>query len=771
MSLFTVNRYLGDSSPQPSEQSAQTILDRLNARARSREKQRLSDAATPKTAPHSKEKRKKPPEIDSHNVSPEKARNNATKDFFTATDRPDTKSSKKSLKRKAKDGEGVQALSLSKKKGKVLKGDTSTGSKEVPCPSDDKKEVMSVKEDANVEKSSTHSLRTSGADTSMKKKDKMRKKMKKRKDLSVAADSNSMTASTQEISELTRTLQGSGTKMHGGGNENEEGKSDVGNEVEMASDDNAERIKNEEDKDVEDEDVSCSESDAVDDNEGTGFPVLGEYERRNQKRKVRESLPHWLANPLVIERNLAENSVNVIEVEGLDKRLVSTLSSLKIEKLFPVQHHVIPVILETLKYGLHAGCAGFRPRDVCVSAPTGSGKTLAYAIPIVQALLDRVVPQVRALIVLPTRDLATQVHKVMASLCQNTSLKSVLIGGTKTFAHEQSLLVKESDGELRSAADIVVATPGRLVDNLNQTPGFSLKHLRFLVIDEADRMMDHISQDWIAQVEKSAYGGDTPASHNGTIHSRHAGHREQPGPLTVKRSSLHQLPLQKLLFSATLSQNPEKLTQLRLFQPRLITTREGSGLRPLHGPPGNQQGAGTGVEDTEVSDGKEEFAEGEADFVGKYTTPVGLSEYFIQCTAGDKPLVLCHLLLHLYFKQVLCFTNTVEATHSLVCSDAMARGMDVENVKCVISYDLPPHLRTYIHRVGRTARAGRGGTAFSFVRKKEVTKFKQMMRNAGKENIKRHQVSADHLESLVPSFTSALSELPSLLKEEKAQQY
>ncbi|XP_071500752.1 ATP-dependent RNA helicase DDX51-like, partial [Diadema antillarum] len=257
-------------------------------------------------------------------------------------------------------------------------------------------------------------------------------------------------------------------------------------------------------------------------------------------------------------------------------------------------------------------------------------------------------------------------------------------------------------------------------------------------------------------------------------------------------SSLHQLPLQKLLFSATLSQNPEKLTQLRLFQPRLITIREGSGLRSRHSPPGNQQGAET------------------ADFVGKYTTPVGLSEYFVQCTAGDKPLVLCHLLLHLYFKQVLCFTNTVEATHRLylllklmdsvdvaefssnlghaerqdilkrfkagkiqilVCSDAMARGMDIENVKCVISYDLPPHLRTYIHRVGRTARAGRGGTAFSFVRKKEVTKFKQMLRNAGKEKIKRHHVSADHLESLVPSFTSALSELPSLLKEEKAHQY
>ncbi|XP_071500712.1 uncharacterized protein, partial [Diadema antillarum] len=536
MSLFTVNRYLGDSSPQASEQSAQTILDRLNARARSREKQRLSDAATPKTALHLKEKRKKPVETDSHNVSKEKERNNATNDFSAITDRPDTKSSKKSVKRKAKDGEGAQAFSLSKKKGKVLKGDTSNGSKEVPCPTDDKKEVMSVKEDANVEKSNAHSLRTSGADATVKKKDKKKKKMKKRKDLSVTVDSNSVTDSTQENNELTRTLQGSGREMQRSGNKDVDGTSDVGNEVEMAGDDDVERLKDEqeEDESVEDETVSSSGSEAEDDIEGTSFPVLGEYERRNQKRKVRESLPHWLANPLVIERNLAENSINVIEVEGLDKRLVSTLSSLRIEKLFPVQHHVIPVILETLKYGLHAGCAGFRPRDVCVSAPTGSGKTLAYAIPIVQALLDRVVPQIRALIVLPTRDLATQVHKVMASLCQNTSLKSVLIGGTKTFAHEQSLLVKESDGELRSAADIVVATPGRLVDNLNQTPGFSLKHLRFLVIDEADRMMDHISQDWIAQVEKSAYGGDTPASHNGTIHSRHAGHRVWPGPLTVE---------------------------------------------------------------------------------------------------------------------------------------------------------------------------------------------------------------------------------------------
>ena len=57
---------------------------------------------------------------------------------------------------------------------------------------------------------------------------------------------------------------------------------------------------------------------------------------------------------------------------------------------------------------------------------------------------------------------------------------------------------------------------------------------------------------------------------------------------------------------------------------------------------------------------------------------------------------------------------------SLVCSDAMTRGMDIENIKCVISYDLPPHLKTYVHRVGRTARAGRAGTAFSLIRKKEV---------------------------------------------------
>ncbi|XP_023931271.1 ATP-dependent RNA helicase DDX51-like [Lingula anatina] len=222
-------------------------------------------------------------------------------------------------------------------------------------------------------------------------------------------------------------------------------------------------------------------------------------------------------------------------------------------------------------------------------------------------------------------------------------------------------------------------------------------------------------------------------------------------PIETINASRLDMPLHKLLFSATLSQNPEKLQQLNLFQPKLFT----AGLKERV----EIESVNLTSEKTGEEDG---LARIEGGFVGKYTTPVGLSEYFIQVAAQDKPLVVLHLMHHLKFRHVLCFTNSVEATHRLfllvklvgglevrefssslhaikrnrilkqfaagkidllVCSDAMARGMDVDNVQYVLSYDSPPYIKTYIHRVGRTARAGKVGTAVSLCEKKENELF------------------------------------------------
>ena len=144
-----------------------------------------------------------------------------------------------------------------------------------------------------------------------------------------------------------------------------------------------------------------------------------------------------------------------------------------------VQSQIIPELLDGVKAGFIGCPMGYRPSDICCSAPTGSGKTLAFVVPIVQALKGRVEPQVRALVVLPTRDLANQVYKVFEAYTSGTSLRIGMAYGLKSFTYEQEHLMRTKKGG--QVADVVVATPGRLVDHVKHTQGFSLKYLRFLV--------------------------------------------------------------------------------------------------------------------------------------------------------------------------------------------------------------------------------------------------------------------------------------------------
>lgn len=181
---------------------------------------------------------------------------------------------------------------------------------------------------------------------------------------------------------------------------------------------------------------------------------------------------------------------------GLTEKTRRTLSRLGITQLFAVQTALIPFLLKDrnqnrlyLPYSV--------PRDVCVSAPTGSGKTLAYVLPIIEMLSSRVVTQLRALVVLPTRDLVTQVRETFEAFGKGHGLKVVSITGQHSFVYEQTQLVANGT---TSKADILICTPGRLMDHLNATPNFTLQHLRFLVIDEADRLLAQSFQDWLAQV-------------------------------------------------------------------------------------------------------------------------------------------------------------------------------------------------------------------------------------------------------------------------------
>lgn len=150
-------------------------------------------------------------------------------------------------------------------------------------------------------------------------------------------------------------------------------------------------------------------------------------------------LPKWLANPTVVSVNLQDLKTKVSDLKQLDKFLRKALKSNGIRKLFPVQAAVIPWLLEANK-----NADIVIPSDVCVSAPTGSGKTLAFVLPVVQALKSYTVKRIRAVVILPTQDLAIQVFKTFKKYTQNTRLDVCLISGRFPFPNEQKQLITES---------------------------------------------------------------------------------------------------------------------------------------------------------------------------------------------------------------------------------------------------------------------------------------------------------------------------------------
>ncbi|QRV75007.1 DEAD/DEAH box helicase [Ceratobasidium sp. AG-Ba] len=412
---------------------------------------------------------------------------------------------------------------------------------------------------------------------------------------------------------------------------------------------------------------------------------------------------------------------------GLDDQMRERLVELGIEKLFAVQTVMFPFLLSNR--ALH--CPYDPPRDTCVSAPTGSGKTLAYVVPIAQTLSSRIVIRLRALVVLPTRDLVSQVRETFEAVAKGRGLKIAVATGQHSFAHEQSQLVHavpslaELSPQYHSKVDVLICTPE--------------------VIDEADRLITQSFQDWLAQVLEAT----------------------QPPPSDFPPTELDEpqsSSCQKLLFSATLTHDPSKIVPLGLREPRYFVVGERSGIEA----------------------GEETFA-----------FPANLSEHMCVCSPAEKPLVLFHLIHAHGVRNALVFTKSAESTSRLVrlfeffeaarstgrgndkpvvmrayssdlsgaerksvidcfkqggidllvCSDLVARGVDIRHVAHVVSYDAPVDMRKYVHRVGRTARAGRAGDAWSLVEDQEARYFKQMLRDAGHlDSVKKLKVKEQDLE-------------------------
>ncbi|RQM78548.1 DEAD/DEAH box helicase [Aeromonas jandaei] len=341
--------------------------------------------------------------------------------------------------------------------------------------------------------------------------------------------------------------------------------------------------------------------------------------------------------------------------------ILRAVSECGYQEMTPVQQQAIPAIR--------------RGRDVLASAQTGTGKTAAFALPILQRLVDTPAAaapsSTRVLILTPTRELAAQIADNIKAFARYLDLGVItLVGGGK-----QDVQAKK----LKAGAHIIVATPGRLVEHLTAC-NLSLSTVECLVLDEADRMLDMGFSADVQQILQAANKGR-----------------------------------QNLLFSATFSEGVKKLANVMLDKPQVVSV--------------NKQNT-------------------TADTVSQVVYPVEQKR---------KRELLSELIGKQNWQQVLVFASTRESCNELVeelnldgiksavvhgdkaqgsrrralrdfmegkvrvlvATEVAARGLDIPDLEYVVNYDLPFLAEDYVHRIGRTGRAGKRGQAISFVSREE----------------------------------------------------
>lgn len=350
---------------------------------------------------------------------------------------------------------------------------------------------------------------------------------------------------------------------------------------------------------------------------------------------------------------------------GLQSQLIDTVTALGFQTPTPVQQHAIPEVL-----------AG---HDIMAGAQTGTGKTAAFALPVLHRLIDsprdlgacdsdeKSSIQIRALVLTPTRELAQQVYDSITSYSEQTPIKTaVAYGGTS---------MKAQVSAIKAGADILVATPGRLIDHA-YVGTVDLSKVEFLVLDEADRMLDMGFIDDIKRI--------------------------------MKRMKAAR---QTLFFSATFSKQVKKLAYDILDDPKLIEVT-----------PAN-------------------------------STAVTVEQMVFPVDKHRKRELLSYLIGSRNWQQVLVFTKTKQGSDELakelgldgikavsingdksqgarqralndfkdgkvrvlVATDVAARGLDIEQLEYVINFEMPFKAEDYVHRIGRTGRAGQTGHAISLM--------------------------------------------------------
>ena len=368
---------------------------------------------------------------------------------------------------------------------------------------------------------------------------------------------------------------------------------------------------------------------------------------------------------------------------GLDARVLAALEEVGYEKPSPIQEQTIPLLLEG--------------HDVVGLAQTGTGKTAAFALPALSRMaeladINGVSRDTQVLVLAPTRELALQVAEAFSSYATHMEDFTVLpIYGGSPYGPQLA--------GLRRGAQVVVGTPGRVIDHLEKG-SLDLSNLQYLVLDEADEML---RMGFAEDVEKILEG--TPDSK------------------------------QVALFSATMPNSIRKIAQQYLNDPREVrvkaktTTSSNISQRYMQVMHSHKLDAMTRVLEVENYDGIIVFVrtKKETEEVADKLKARGFAAAAIN---GDIPQQLRE--------------RTVDALRDgridiLVATDVAARGLDVERISLVVNYDIPHDTESYVHRIGRTGRAGREGAAILFVTPREKYMLRQI------EKATRQKVEPMHM--------------------------
>ncbi|KAK3939284.1 P-loop containing nucleoside triphosphate hydrolase protein [Diplogelasinospora grovesii] len=569
------------------------------------------------------------------------------------------------------------------------------------------------------------------------------------------------------------------------------------------------------------------------------------------------TLPPWLASPIHVTADTKGSFTDL----GIAKESAEILASKGFKEAFAVQTAALAQYSPTVP---HFG-------DVVVAAPTGSGKTLAYVLPMIHDISHNWMTKLRGIIVLPTRDLVQQVQAACeacaAAFAIGEGHQRVKIGtamGNRPFKEEQSMIMQEDEkydpeghrkykerrfrisldpdsedewpypvkkdptwGHVHlqvPKVDVLICTPGRLVEHINHTKGFTLDWVRWLVIDEADKLLAQNYQQWLPTVMEKL-------SVNKPNHRLFRLDKRMPDGV------------RKIVVSATMTRDISLFQGLKLWRPRLVllegtkagehtlpaTLQESAikirdpALKPLYlidllrsqhlaPPQAKEEPAEKGDEDEDDTDSESSDSESDAssssddsdssDDSGveeeraKLSVKGGKAKFdttvLIFVKSNEAALRLSRLLAILapdlapLIGTLTSSTKTSKRMETLrafargklrilVASDLVSRGIDLD-LDHVVNYDIPLSETSYVHRVGRTARAGRAGYAWTLLEHAEARRFWRDFAGEGKgastailrsRKVERVRLQADEedgkasgfSEERVKAYESALEQL------------